>query len=199
QGRRPVPDPIVYEPVRAEAPAEGSVIARAAVDTATAVAGLRQAVQGLDASLPIFRARTLSRVRDDATWNGRLSSRLITFLTLIAVFLSAIGLYAVTAHGVSQDRQEIGIRMALGARPHQIVGRVVGRLMLRTAAGFGAGVLCTALWDWTFPTGAASVRSTDLLSLAIVGAILLGILALAAIVPSRRASHVDPLVTLRIE
>ena len=71
--------------------------------------------------------------------------------------------------------------------------------MLRTAAGFGAGVLCTALWDWMFPSGAATVRSTDLLSLAIVGAILLGILVLAAIVPSRRASRVDPLIALRVE
>jgi ABC-type antimicrobial peptide transport system permease subunit len=107
--------------------------------------------------------------------------------------------HAVTAHGVSQERQEIGIRVAVGARPHQIVGRVLRRLMLRTAIGFGAGVLCTALWDWFFPSGAATVRSTDLLSLAIVGAILLGILVLAAIVPSRRASRVDPLVALRVE
>jgi putative ABC transport system permease protein len=199
QGPRPVPDAIVYEPFRASAPADGSVLVRGAADTATAVAGLRQAVLGLDPSLPIFRPRTLSRVRDDAVWNGRLSSRLFTCLTLIAVFLSAIGLYAVTAHGVGQERQEIGIRMALGARPRQIVGRVLRRLMLRTAVGFGAGVLCTALWDWMFPTGAATVRSTDLLSLAIVGAILFGILVLAAIVPSRRASRVDPLVALRVE
>jgi putative ABC transport system permease protein len=199
QSRRPVPDAIVYEPFRASAPADGSVLVRGAADTATVVAGLRQSVQGLDPSMPIFRARTLSRVRDDAVWNGRLSSRLFTFLTLVAVFLSAIGLYAITAHGVSQERQEIGIRVALGARPRQIVGRVLRRLILRVAVGFGAGVLCTALWDWMFPTGAATVRSTDLLSLAIVGAILLGIVVLAAIVPSRRASRVDPLVALRVE
>ena len=156
-------------------------------------------MQGLDASLPIFRARTLSQVRDDAVWIGRVSNRLFTSLTFIAVLLSAIGLYAVTAHGVSQERQEIGIRVALGARPRQIVGRVLGRLVLRTAAGFAAGVLCTALWDWMFSTGSATVRATDLWSLAIVGAILLGIVVLAAIVPSRRASRVDPLVALRVE
>ena len=199
QSRRPDGDAIVYQPFRAAAPANGSVIVRGADATATVVDGLRQAVQGLDASLPIFRARTLSRVRDDAVWNGRVSSRLFTSLTSIAVFLCAIGLYAVTAHSVSQERQEIGIRVALGARPRQIVGRVVGRLMLRTAVGFGAGVLCTALWDWMFPSGAATVRATDLRSLAIVGAILLGILVLAAIVPSRRASRVDPLIALRAD
>ena len=104
-----------------------------------------------------------------------------------------------TAHSVSQERQEIGIRVALGARPGQIVSRVVRRLVLRTAVGFGAGVLGTALWDSTFPTGAATVRSTDPLSLAIVGAILLGIVVLAAIVPGRRASRVDPLVALRAD
>jgi predicted permease len=199
QGRGPLPDAIVYEPFPAGAPASASVIVRGEGDTATVVARLREAVQALDASLPIYRARTLARVRDDAVWNGRVSSRLFTFLTLIAVVLSAIGLYAVTAHGVSQQRQEIGIRVALGARPRQIVGRVLGRLVLRTLVGFAAGVLCTALWDWIFPTGAAAVRSTDPLSLAITGAVLLGVVALAAIVPSRRASRVDPLAALRVE
>ena len=199
QSRRPVPDAIVYEPFRGAAPANASLIVRAAGDTASVVAGLRQTVQALDGSLPIFRARTLPQIRDEAVWNGRVSNRLFTFLTFIAVFLSAIGLYAVTAHGVSQERQEIGIRVALGARPRQIIGRVLGRVLLRTAVGFGAGVLCTALWDRMFPTGAATVRSTDPLSLAIVGAVLLGVLVLAAIVPSRRASRVDPLVALRVE
>ena len=164
------------------------MIIRGAADTATVVAGLRNAVQDLDPSLPVFSARTLSRVRDDALWNGRVSSQLSTFLTMVAVFLTAIGLYAVTAHSVSQQRQEIGIRVALGARPRQIIGGILNRLLLRTAAGFVAGVLCTRVWDWIFPTGAATVRSTDVLSLAIAGAILLGILALAAIVPSRRAA-----------
>ena len=74
-----------------------------------------------------------------------------TFLTFIAVALATVGLYAVTAHGVSQQRHEIGIRMALGARPCQIARRVLRHAVVQACIGFGAGVVCTALWASVFP------------------------------------------------
>jgi ABC-type antimicrobial peptide transport system permease subunit len=156
-------------------------------------------VQQVDPVLPVYRARTLPQVRHDAEWNGRVSNRLFTFLTFIAVALATVGLYAVTAHGVSRDRHEIGIRMALGARPRQIVGRILRRLVTQAAFGFGAGVVLTALWDRTFSSGSADTSSTDLMPLAVVAAILLAVLILAAIIPSRRACRVDPLRALRTE
>ena len=110
-------DPVIFVPWAAGAPATGALVVRSGLDTTSLVATLRQQVQAVDATMPIFRARTLPQVRHDSDWNGRLSSRLFLFLTFIAVALATVGLYAVTAHGVSQQRHEIGIRMALGARP----------------------------------------------------------------------------------
>jgi ABC-type antimicrobial peptide transport system permease subunit len=145
----------------------------------------------------VSRARTLPQVRHDADWNGRVSNRLFMFLTLIAVALATVGLYAVTAHGVSQQRHEIGIRMALGAGTTRIVRRVVRRLLVQTVVGFGAGVALTTAWAWMFSSGSATIRTTDPMSLAMVGLMLTVLVSIAAIVPSRRASRVDPLVAIR--
>ncbi len=127
---------IVYLPIRETAPANVGIIVRSPLDTASVVATLRAQLRAIDPGLPIYRARTLPQVRHDMQWNGRVSSRLFTFLTFIAVFLATIGLYAVTSHSVNQERQEIGIRLALGARPVQIVGRVLSRLAFRSRHWF---------------------------------------------------------------
>jgi putative ABC transport system permease protein len=190
---------IVYLPIRETAPANVSIMVRSPLDTASVVATLRAQLRAIDPGLPIYRARTLPQVRHDAQWNGRVSSRLLTFLTFTAVFLATIGLYAVTSHSVNQERQEIGIRLALGAQPVQIVGRVLRRLAFRTGIGFGAGVLLTGLWTGGFQSGAPGVHATDPGPLAVVAGILMVVIALAAIIPSRRACRVDPLVALRTD
>ena len=192
-------DPVIFVPWAAGAPATGALVVRSGLDTTSLVATLRQQVQAVDATMPIFRARTLPQVRHDSDWNGRLSSRLFLFLTFIAVALATVGLYAVTAHGVSQQRHEIGIRMALGARPVQIARRVLRHALVQACIGFGAGIACTALWASVFPSGDARLRATDAGSLAIVGAILLAVIVIAAAVPMRRATRLNPLTAIRAE
>jgi predicted permease len=199
QGRSREPDPVVYLPFGSTVPASAALIVRSGLDTAGAVTAIRRVVQGVDPALPVYRARTMPELRHDAEWVGQVSNNLFTFLTFIAVALATVGLYAVAAHTVSRERKEIGIRIALGARTRQIVGRVLRRLLGQAAFGFGGGVLLTALWDRTFSSGSVDIQSTDLGPLAIVVAILLGVFLLAAIVPSRRASRVDPLIALRVD
>jgi ABC-type antimicrobial peptide transport system permease subunit len=74
---------------------------------------------------------------------------------------------------------------------------VVRRLLVQTALGFGVGVALTTVWAWMFSSGSATVRATDPMSLALVGLMLTALVSIAAIVPSRRASRVDPLVAIR--
>ena len=199
QRRGRISEPVVYTPLRSNPPASGALILRSSMTTAAVVAMVRQQVQAIDPDLPIFRARTLPQVRSDLDWNGRVSTRLFLFLAFIAVALATFGLYAVTTHAVSQDRHEIGIRMALGARTHQIVGRVLRRLLVQVSFGFAAGVVCTLLWERMFPAGDPNIHAADPVSLTLVALALLLLMALAAAVPGRRASRVDPLMAIRSE
>jgi putative ABC transport system permease protein len=192
-------DPVVYTPFPPNSPASAALILRSPLDTAAVVSALRQQVQSLDPALPIYRARTLAQVRRDLDWNGRVSNGLFLFLAFIAVALATFGLYAVTTHAVSRERHDIGIRMALGARSHQIIARVLRRLLVQVFAGFAAGVVLTALWERTFPPGDANIHATDPVSLTLVALALLGLIMIAAAVPSRRASRVDPLLAIRAE
>ena len=89
----------------------------------------------------------MPRVIDEADWVRRMSSRIVRFLTLVALGLAVVGLYAVTSHAVAQRRQEIGLRMALGAQPRQVGRLILGRALRQVIAGLVAGILCTMAWD----------------------------------------------------
>jgi putative ABC transport system permease protein len=149
--------------------------------------------------LPLYRMRTLRRVVSDAQWNGRLSNSLFLFLTFIAVSLATVGLYAVIAHGVSQRTHEIGVRMALGAQPRQVVSMIVRHALTRVGVGFTGGIVCTFLWASMFASGQADVNATDARSFAIVAGALALLAVLACAVPARRAAHLDPVAAIRHE
>jgi putative ABC transport system permease protein len=190
-------DPMVYEPIRQSAPAVISLLVRSGTDMAALTASVREAVLGLDANLPVFRAMTLRQSVREASWGLRVSTALVMLLTILAVVLSTVGLYAITAQAVSQRTPEIGLRMALGAR-----GGHVSRLVLRPAAvqlalGFAAGVAGTFFWDRTFVPAEVATRLVDPATLATVGAALAIVMALACVVPARRAARLDPVAALR--
>jgi predicted permease len=190
-------DPVVYLPLARSAPVSASLLVRTTEGTGTVVSAIREQIQAIDPALPVYRARTLPSVRHDAEWNGRLSNRLFVSLTFIAVALAAFGLAAVSAHRVSRDGHEIGIRMALGARPREIALRVFGRTLVHTSIGLAGGILCTVIWSRLLPPADDAPRALDVQSLAIVASILLGVVVLASVVPMRRAIQTDPLATLR--
>jgi putative ABC transport system permease protein len=193
--QRPVPDagPIVYVPFRSSAPSTGSLLVRSSAASAVDLTNtMRTEVHALDSNLPLYRVRTLAQAVRDATWNGRLSARLILAITCIAVALSAVGLYAVTMYGVSQRTQEIGLRVALGARPANIAATIVRRAFVQLAAGFGAGILLTMLWDRMFMGPSPGSRAADPVSLLVVAVTLVVLAALACAVPVRRAIRLDP-------
>jgi putative ABC transport system permease protein len=192
-------DAVVYTPFRSDSPATGFLVVRGRVESGQLASLLRDEVSKLDSSLPVYRLRTMAQVMRDAQWNGRLSSRLFLMLTFIAVVLATIGLYAVTAHGVAQRAQEIGLRMALGAQPRQVVRLVARRVAMQLAIGFMAGIVCTKLWDWNFGSGSAGVTASDPQSLLVVAFILVVLAMAASVVPARRALRVDPIVAIRQE
>ncbi|HXW05000.1 MAG TPA: ADOP family duplicated permease [Vicinamibacterales bacterium] len=190
-------EPVVYLPFRAEAAPSATLLVRSPMDTDALVGLLRREVQALDSALPLYRTRTMRQAIAEATWVPRLSNDLFQTLTLIAVFLATAGLYAVTAHGVSQRKREIGVRLALGARPRHVIQLVARRVAWQLALGFAAGIACTRVWGWMFSTGRADVTPTDPASLVAVAGILAAVAALASLLPARRAARLDPVDAIR--
>jgi putative ABC transport system permease protein len=192
--QRPVPDPdaVVYLPYRTTALSTATLIVRTRNGGGDLATNLRKDVQAIDNNLPLYRTRTMQQVVRDAQWNARLSARLILSLTFIAVVLSTVGLYAVTAYGVRQRTHELGLRIALGAGPKQIVAVIARRVLAQLAIGFGAGLICTMLWDRTFVAVRPGVLAADPVSLLIVAAVLVLAATIACAVPIRRAMRLQP-------
>jgi putative ABC transport system permease protein len=197
----PDPDPVVYLPFRQAPPSTAALVLRASDPSAVAKL-LREEVRALDPGLPLYRVMTMEQFAREAGWNGRVSARLLDSIASIALLLSAVGLYAVTASAVVQRTQEIGVRMALGARPAQIVWLVLRRAMAQVGIGFVVGAGCAWVWGRLF--GPAVARReiptmTDPWTLAGVAALLTVVALLACVLPARRATRLDPVAALRYD
>ena len=191
------PDAIVYTPYRSVSPATASLLIRSPNDASDLASWVRGEVSAVDSQLPLYRMRTMAQALRDSQWNGRLSSTLFRVLTLIAIGLSAVGLYAVTSYGVNQRTHELGLRMTLGARTHHVVSVLGWRVLKQLSFGFFTGLVGTLLWQWMFFTGGGGPSAADPLSLVIVAAMLTAIAAIACAVPIRRATRLDPVQALR--
>jgi putative ABC transport system permease protein len=191
------PDAVAYVPFLAAPPATGMLIVRSRIATATIAQRLRDAALDVDPAVPLYQVMTLRRAVEDAGWNARVSRRLILALTLITLAFSTVGLYAVTAHGVSRRLHEVGVRVALGARPSEICRLIVGRAAGHVALGLAAGIGGTMAWDAVFFSGRVDLTHASPGALLPLAAMLALVTLAACLVPVRRAMRLDPAVVLR--
>jgi putative ABC transport system permease protein len=154
-------------------------------------------VSRIDPHLPLYRVMTMKQAVEDALWNARASHRLILSITVIALALSMVGLYAVTAYSVGQRTQEIGIRVALGARPREIGALILSRALVQVTLGFVLGMGGGLVWDSTFVSGRIGLRLASPEVLAPVMTLLALLAIVACWVPVRRATRLDPVAALR--
>jgi hypothetical protein len=165
------------------------------------VPAVRAELHRLDPNLPLYRVMSLQQAMDESAWNGRMASLVAEQIAAIALLMALVGLYAVTAHAVHLWKTELGLRMALGARPLGVAWIVLRRALAQLAIGLGGGVAATYAFDRLFTVAdpADPVRMTDAVPLlALIGLIAAVALASCA-VPVRRAIRVDPVVALRAE
>jgi putative ABC transport system permease protein len=191
--------PGVYVPHRQMALEAMSIVLRGSMDPRGLVAPAREALRQMDQDLPMFDIRTMTERLDRSLWARRIYSWLFGAFAAVALVLAAGGIYGVVSYAVSQRTHEIGIRMALGARPDQVLRQVLASGMGLAAIGVAAG-LAAALW-------AARLLKTLLFGVSardplIYGTVILGVVLvalLANLVPARRAAAVDPIRALRFE
>ena len=175
---------------------------KAAGDPGPLVADVRNAIRGIDATLPVYDARTLNEHMQIAVFAQRMAANLLGAMGVLALLLAAIGLYGVMAYAVSQRTQELGIRLALGASPGSLLGMIVGQGMKLTMIGLALG-LAIALGAFGSIGAVRSllpgISPMDPITFVTVPIVLGSIALLASWIPGRRAGKVDPLVALRYE
>jgi len=172
---------------------------RSVQDPATLTNAIRRAVAQIDAEQPIARVIAMDEVVASALGAKRLAMVMLAFFAFVATALSAVGLYAVMAYSVSQRRQEIGVRLAIGAQPEDIRRLVLNQGTRLAVAGVAAGTVGTAASTRLMGTLLYSVSPTDPFILSGVALGLLAVALAASWLPARRATRVDPLVALRHE
>lgn len=197
------PEPIVYVPFQSVAPAVASIMVRSGVPSEQMIPALREQLRRLDPDLPLFNVATLRGSVEDAQWNGRLSTILISTLTAIAVLLSAAGLFAVISRSVLGRRRELGVRMALGASRREVRWLVAREALTKVTIGSLAGVASAIAWDAVFVpavragTAVPGAHLVDPVVLLVIGAVLAAVALAACAAPIRRAQAVDPVTILR--
>jgi putative ABC transport system permease protein len=160
---------------------------------------IREQVHALDADQPVSNLRNIDQLLDRALSAAKFSLFLLSLFAGVGLLLAGVGIYGVMSYAVTQRTHELGIRMALGARPADVLGMVIRQGMVLVAAGVAAGV--AGAWALTrlMTSLLFGVSATDVLTFAVVALLLGGVALVACYLPARRATRVDPMVALRCE
>jgi putative ABC transport system permease protein len=189
----------IFRPYSQAAWPSMTITLKTAVEPLTLANAAKAALSRIDPDQPVSRPRTMDAVVADSIGGRRFPTLLLALFSAVALVLSAIGVYGVVNYVVSQRTREMGIRVALGARRHQVMQLVVGGALGPVAGGLAAGVAGAILSARLLSTLLYAVKPSDPAVLAGIVAILGTTAAAACWLPARRAATIDPLVALREE
>ena len=192
-------DPTSYLPFSQNARRTMSLVIRGTQDPTQLVPAVRSEVRSLDSTLPVSNAKTISQMIDERMSPKRLMTYVLAVFALSALLLASIGIYGVMSYSVAQRTQEIGIRMALGARALDVLKLVLKNGMALALIGVGIGLAGAFALTRFLESQLFQVAPTDKLTFIAVAGSLIVVALLACYIPARRATKVDPLVALRDE
>jgi putative ABC transport system permease protein len=178
-------------------PSNPFIVVRAAGDAASLASAVRAQVQAVDKNIAAYDIRPMTQVRSESVAQRRFVLLLVAAFGVLALVMAAVGVYGVMALIVSERTAEIGIRLALGAQPMQVLRAVVAQGVTLSAAGVVVGLVVATTLGPLVATQLYGVRTLDPPTMAAVPAVLLAIAVLACIVPARRAMAIDPVNALR--
>jgi putative ABC transport system permease protein len=166
------------------------------MDVAPAVRGQLLAI---DKDQPVYNVNSMERVIADSVAQPRLTMILLGLFAVVALILAATGIYGVVSYSVAQRTQEIGLRMALGAQPIDILKLVIGQAMILAVIGILIGLGIAVAGTRLIASLLFEVGATDLITLIVTSLLLAAVTLLACFIPARRALKLDPLVAIRYE
>ena len=193
------PQPFFYLPLAQHPSAAVTLHVRTDGDPGTAVGTVRGQVQSLDARMPITNVQTIRQLFDQALWGPRMAARLLAVFGALAVALAALGVYGVVSYSVAERTQEFGIRMAMGARPRDMLGMVVRQTLLTASIGAAVALLVAYVATRGLGNLLIGVPAGDPVTFGGTLAVILAAALAASVWPAWRASRIDPLVALRYD
>ena len=193
--------PVLYYPYRQNSSTFANVVARTDTDPNTLATAIRNEIRNLEPNAAILNVRTMDEMiaQTPASFMRRFPALLISIFAGVALLLASIGIYGVVSYSVSQQTHYIGVRMALGARPSDILKMVLKQGLFLALLGVGIGVVAALGLMRLLSTLLYQVSTSDVTTFAIVTGTLFVVALLACFLPARRATKVDPLVALRYE
>jgi putative ABC transport system permease protein len=193
------PRAFMWAPLTQDYISSGAIMVRTTGDPQSMFAAVRGEVQALDPNLPLFDVTTLTEHMRLALFPAKVAAMVLGVFGLVALLLSAIGIYGITSYAVAQRTHEIGIRMALGAQFGDVLRLVLNHGLKLTLIGAVIGLAGAYAATRAITSVLYGVSATDPLTFISVSVLLIGVALFACYVPARRATKVDPLVALRNE
>jgi putative ABC transport system permease protein len=193
--------PVLYYSFRQAPSTFSNLVARTNSDPNALASAIRNEIRNLEPEAAILNMRTMEDMMSQtpASFMRRFPALLISIFAGVALLLASIGIYGVVSYSVSQQTHYIGVRMALGAKPSDILKMVLKQGLVLALLGLGIGVLAAVGLMRLLQTMLFEVSTTDVGTFGIVTGVLFVVALLACFLPARRATKVDPLVALRYE
>jgi predicted permease len=180
-----------------------TVIIKGASDPNSVIGAVRAAVKAIDPDQPIYSPRTMDEIRAESVERERLTLTLLSLFAGVALILAIVGIYGVLSYSVTQRTHEIGIRMAIGARPRDVFTMILGQGMKLAVIGVAIGLVLSFLTAYLLTRFIAEmlfgVAPTDAATFGGIAVLLMAVALIACYLPGRRATKVEPTVSLRYE
>ncbi len=192
--------PCVYRPQAFSfGGSDGHLVIRTTGTPMAMAESVRRAILEVDPAQPVANVRTMEDVLGASVAQRRLIMMLLSGFAGASLLLAAIGLYGVIAYGVSQRTHEIGIRIAMGGQARDVLQLVIGHGMKLALIGVGLGLIGSVALTRLLKTLLYGVSATDPITFTLIALLILCVALLACWIPARRATKVDPMITLRSE
>jgi predicted permease len=194
--------PLIFYPLAQHFQSNVTIVVRTGMDPTQITASVKQAVAQLDPNLPVYNIRTLDKQIASSPM-AMAPMRMGTIIAggqgLIALFLATLGLYGLISHSVKRRTHEIGIRIALGAKPGNVLSILIGQGLRLVLIGLGLGLAASFAVTRALSSVLYGVQPTDLLTFAGVSLLLAGVAVIASYIPAHRATKINPIEALRYE